>query len=58
MTAEGFWRAFSSTRLTTPTALLFIDHIKDDPDAFYRMGDDGKLSPLPYDQVDQSYWED
>lgn len=26
--------------------VLFIDHIRDDADAFYRMGDDGELKPI------------
>ena len=26
--------------------ILFIDHIKDDPDAFYRMNDKGDLVPI------------
>lgn len=28
--------------------VLFIDHIRDDADAFYRMGDDGELKPITY----------
>ncbi|HPG37244.1 peptide deformylase [Candidatus Saccharibacteria bacterium] len=58
VTAEGFLARIFQHEIDHTNGLLFIDHIKDDPDAFYRMGDDGKLSPLPYDQVDQSYWED
>ena len=29
--------------------ILFIDHIKDQPDAFFRMRDDGELEPIDYD---------
>ena len=58
VTAEGFLARIFQHEIDHTNGLLFIDHIKDNPDAFYRMGDDGKLSPLPYDQVDQSYWED
>ena len=30
--------------------VLFIDHIKDQPDAFYRMNDKGDLDPVDYDK--------
>ena len=30
--------------------ILFIDHIKDDKDAFYEMTDSGDLKPLDYDE--------
>ena len=30
--------------------ILFIDHIKDQPDAFYRMNDKGDLDPVDYDK--------
>ncbi|MBR2695436.1 peptide deformylase [Candidatus Saccharibacteria bacterium] len=30
--------------------VLFIDHIKDDPTAFYRMNDKGDLEPVDYDK--------
>ena len=29
--------------------ILFIDHIKDQKDAFYKMNDKGDLEPLDYD---------
>ena len=41
--------------------VLFIDHIKDDPDAFYRMNDNGDLEPLDYDEYiknNQELWGD
>ena len=30
--------------------ILFIDHIKDDHDAFYKLDDKGDLVPLDYDK--------
>ena len=30
--------------------ILFIDHIKDDPNAFYKLDDKGDLVPLDYDK--------
>ena len=30
--------------------VLFIDHIKDQPDAFYKLNDKGDLEPLDYDK--------
>ena len=41
--------------------VLFIDHIKDDPDAFYKMNDKGDLDPLDYDKYvknNQELWGD
>ncbi len=32
--------------------ILFIDHIKDQKDAFYQLDDSGDLKALPYDQLD------
>ncbi len=32
--------------------VLFIDHIKDQKDAFYQLNDKGDLEALPYDQLD------
>jgi peptide deformylase len=29
--------------------ILFIDHIKDDPEAFFYLTDEGKLEPLDYE---------
>ena len=29
--------------------ILFIDHIKDDENAFYKLNDKGDLEPLDYD---------
>lgn len=29
--------------------ILFIDHIKDDPEAFYRLNQDGQMQPLDYE---------
>ena len=39
--------------------ILFIDHIKDQPDAFYRMNDKGDLDPVDYDKeikINKSLW--
>jgi peptide deformylase len=30
--------------------IVFIDHIKDDPEAFYHLKDDGKLEDLDYEK--------
>jgi peptide deformylase len=34
--------------------ILFIDHIKDKPDAFFELDKDGELQPLDYDQAIKS----
>ena len=39
--------------------ILFIDHIKDQPDAFFRMNDKGELDPVDYDSEiknNQTLW--
>lgn len=48
ITAEGFLARIFQHEIDHCNGLLFIDHIKDNQDAFYELGQDGKLEPLDY----------
>ena len=49
ITAEGFLARVFQHEIDHTNGIVYIDHIKDDPDAFYQLADDGKLTPLDYD---------
>lgn len=49
VTAEGFLARIFQHEIDHTNGLVFIDHIKDQPEAFYRLGDKGKLEPLDYE---------
>ena len=59
VTAEGFLARIFQHEIDHTNGMVFLDHIKDDPDAFYRLEDDGKLSKLEYEDVanDTFLWE-
>ncbi len=48
--AEGFLARVFQHEVDHTNGVVFIDHIKDDPEAFYRLGDDGKLLKLDYEK--------
>lgn len=48
VTAEGFLARIFQHEIDHCNGIVFVDHIKDDPEAFYRLGEDGKLTPLDY----------
>lgn len=50
VTAEGFLARIFQHEIDHCNGIVFIDHIKDDPEAFYRLGADGKLEPLDYEK--------
>jgi peptide deformylase len=50
VTAEGFLARIFQHEIDHCSGILFIDHIKDKKDAFYRLADDGKLEPMDYDK--------
>jgi peptide deformylase len=50
VTAEGFLSRIFQHEIDHCHGLLFIDHIKDSQEAFFRLADDGKLEPLDYEQ--------
>jgi len=50
VTAEGFLARVFQHEIDHTNGIVFIDHIKDDPKAFFQLKDDGKLDPLDYDE--------
>lgn len=58
VTAQGFLARIFQHEIDHTNGIVFIDHIKADPEAFYRLKDDGKLEPLDYSVVerDQILW--
>jgi peptide deformylase len=50
VTAEGFLARIFQHEIDHTKGTVFIDHIKGDPEAFFRLRDDGKLSPLDYEK--------
>ena len=49
LTAEGFLARTLQHEIDHTNGVVFIDHIKDEKDAFYRLENDGKLKQLNYD---------
>jgi len=50
ITAEGFLARIFQHEIDHTNGMVFIDHIKDKPEAFFKLGDDGKLTPLDYEK--------
>lgn len=50
ITAEGFLARVFQHEIDHTKGKVFIDHIKDNPEAFYHLKSDGKLEPLDYDK--------
>ncbi len=50
ITAEGFLARVFQHEIDHTKGVLFVDHIKDDPKAFYKLKEDGKLEALNYDR--------
>lgn len=50
VTAEGFLARIFQHEIDHTNGIVFIDHIKDDPDAFYRLDKNGQLAELDYEQ--------
>lgn len=47
--AEGFLARVLQHEIDHTNGVVFIDHIKDNPKAFYTLDDQGELEPLDYD---------
>ncbi|HET9721677.1 MAG TPA: peptide deformylase [Candidatus Saccharimonadales bacterium] len=52
--AEGFLARIFQHEIDHCNGLVFVDHIKDKKDAFYKLTDNGKLEPLPYEQAEKA----
>ena len=48
--AEGFLARVIQHEIDHTKGTLFIDHIKEDTEAFYRLDEQGELEPLAYDE--------
>lgn len=48
ISAEGFLARVFQHEIDHTHGKLFVDHIKDNSEAFYRLQEDGKLTPLDY----------
>src|SRR5690606_19367605 len=48
--ADGFLARVIQHEIDHTNGIVFIDHIKDQPDAFFRLDEKGELPPLDYDQ--------
>lgn len=50
VTAEGFLARIFQHEIDHTNGTVFIDHIKDNSEAFFRLEEDGKLKPLNYEK--------
>lgn len=50
ITAEGFLARVLQHEIDHTKGTVFIDHIKDKPEAFFKLKDDGALEPLDYEK--------
>lgn len=59
VTAEGFLARIFQHEIDHCNGIVFIDHIKDDPEAFFELKSDGKLAKLDYTSVisDKNLWD-
>lgn len=51
ITAEGFLARVFQHEIDHTNGLVFIDHIKNQTDAFFKLTDEGKLEPLDYEKT-------
>jgi peptide deformylase len=50
ITVEGFLARIFQHEIDHTNGIVFIDHIKDSPDAFYKLKEDGHLEKLDYEK--------
>lgn len=58
--AEGFLARVLQHEIDHTNGIVFVDHIRDQKDAFYRLNDKGELDPLDYDahvKDNHSLWD-
>lgn len=61
ISAEGFLARIFQHEIDHTNGIVYIDHIKDSPKAFYHLGKDGKLIALDYDthiKANPDLWDD
>jgi peptide deformylase len=49
--AEGFLARVFQHEIDHIDGKVFVDHLRDKPEAFYRLTDDGKLEPIKYEEA-------
>lgn len=57
VTAEGFLARVLQHEIDHTNGKLFVDHLKNDQDAFYSLEKDGKLKPMEYEKATVGLWE-
>lgn len=50
--AEGFLARVIQHEVDHLQGTVFLDHIEDKPDAFYKLNQEGKLEPIDYEKVE------
>ncbi len=61
LTAEGFQARLIQHEIDHTNGILIIDHVKDQPDAFFKIGDDGKINKVDYEaeiKDNKDLWQD
>ena len=53
--AKGFLARIFQHEIDHTNGVMFVDHLKDKKDSFYRLTDDGKLEALPYEEVKKEH---
>jgi peptide deformylase len=53
--AEGFLARIFQHEIDHTNGVMFVDHIKDKPTAFYKLTNQGKLEELAYEQVKKTH---
>lgn len=48
--ADGFLARVLQHEVDHTNGIVFVDHIKDDPDAFFKLTESGKLEPIDYEK--------
>ena len=59
--AEGFLARVIQHEIDHTNGIVFIDHIKDSVNGFYRLDKDGELQPLDYNEHikdNETLWQD
>lgn len=59
--AEGFLARVIQHEIDHTNGIVFVDHIRDKQDAFYRLNDEGELVPLDYNEHikdNHDLWDD
>ncbi len=51
VTAEGFLARIFQHEIDHTNGIVFVDHIKDQADAFFHLDEDGKLRQLDYEEI-------